>query len=580
MRLIELRIENFGGLHDLSLSFEGGLNIFLRENGWGKSTLMAFIRVMFYGFAGEQKRKIEENERKRYRPWQGGVYGGSLLFSVGDRCYRLERSFGEKKEDSFSLYDAKSGLPSEDYSEKIGEELFQLDRESFSKSLFTGQLEAETGATAGINAKIGDLAAEEADMGQYKIAQIILKKQSDFLTPGRKTGRISRLREEIQTLEYESSLLLEHRKRQAFLEKEIPNLEEKIKRLSAEKEKLQKEILSRGKRLEAEAKRKREKAFPEAEEEEKRRDREEREGGGLLFGAGLTLGLCLLFFGFFLKEPYLAAAGGLLFIFMAGFFLRERRMASSILEKRDGRRDREKGQAKKGRAEKGRVEKRQAPKGEKKNLSSEEGQEEESRQLGSEESLEKLARKLEQLGRVLEEARREKEKKQLAIEAEEVYLEELRQKQERLEAKREEEKEIVQRYRIIELTRQSLEKARENFAARYLDSIKESFDHYYEVIAGKEDKDFFLDTNLELRKREKGQLREISMMSRGHQDLIGICRRMAFLDAMYGKEKPPVFFDDPFAGLDEEKTEGGMSLLEEIADRYQVIYLTCHKDRT
>lgn len=566
MRLIELRIENFGGLHDLSLSFEGGLNIFLRENGWGKSTLMAFIRVMFYGFAGEQKRKIEENERKRYRPWQGGVYGGSLLFTVGDRCYRLERSFGEKKEDSFSLYDAKSGLPSEDYSEKIGEELFQLDRESFSKSLFTGQLEAETGATAGINAKIGDLAAEEADMGQYEIAQIILKKQSDFLTPGRKTGRISRLREEIQTLEYESSLLLEHWKRQAILEKEIPNLEEEIKRLSAEKEKLQKEILSRGKRLEAEAKRKREEVFPEAEEEEKRRDREEREGGGLLFGAGLALGLCLLFFGFFLKQSYLAAAGGLLFIFMAGLFLRERRKLSSASRKRDGRKDREKGQ----------VEKDQAPKGEKKSLSSEE----ESWQLRPEESLEKLARKLEQLGRALEETRREKERKQLAIEAEEVYLEELRQKQERLEAKREEEKELVQRYRIIELTRQSLEKARESFAARYLDSIKESFDHYYEVIAGKEDKDFFLDTNMELRKREKGQLREISMMSRGYQDLIGICRRMAFLDAMYGKEKPPVFFDDPFAGLDEEKTEGGMSLLEEIADRYQVIYLTCHKDRT
>ncbi len=537
MRLIELRIENFGGLHDLSLSFEGGLNIFLRENGWGKSTLMAFIRVMFYGFAGEQKRKTEENERKRYRPWQGGVYGGSILFSVGDRCYRMERSFGEKKEDTFSLYDAKSGLPSEDYSEKIGEELFQLDRESFSKSLFTGQLGAETEATAGMNAKIGDLAAEEADMGQYEIAQIILKKQSDFLTPGRKTGRISRLREEIQTLEYESSLLSEHRKRRAVLEKEIPGLEEEIKKLSADKEKLQKEILSRGKRLEAEAKRKREEALPK-EEEEKRRKQKEKEGGGLLFGAGLTLGICLLFFGFFLKEQHFALLGGLLLFLMGGFCLIKRRKASSILERP------------------------------------------ESRQIRQEESLEKLAGSLERLGRALEEARREMEKKQLAIEAEELYLEELRQKQERLETKREEEKELVRRYRIVELTRQSLEKARENFAARYLDSIKESFDYYYEVLAGKDGKDFFLDANLELRKREKGQLREIRMMSRGYQDLIGICRRMAFLDAMYGKEKPPVFFDDPFAGLDEEKTEGGMSLLEEIADRYQVIYLTCHKDRT
>ena len=78
MKILELRIENFGGLHDLTLPLENGLNLILKENGWGKSTLMAFIRIMFFGFDGEQKRNIEENERKRYRPWQGGVYGGCV----------------------------------------------------------------------------------------------------------------------------------------------------------------------------------------------------------------------------------------------------------------------------------------------------------------------------------------------------------------------------------------------------------------------------------------------------------------------------------------------------------------------
>ena len=53
MRLISLHVESFGRLSDYTLNMEPGLNVILRENGWGKSTLAAFIRVMFYSFTGE-----------------------------------------------------------------------------------------------------------------------------------------------------------------------------------------------------------------------------------------------------------------------------------------------------------------------------------------------------------------------------------------------------------------------------------------------------------------------------------------------------------------------------------------------
>ena len=90
MRLLNCQIENFGKLQNLELYFQDGLNVFLRENGFGKSTLAAFIRVMFYGLSGERKAQDSDNERKKYRPWQGGSFGGSLCFALDDgRCYRI-----------------------------------------------------------------------------------------------------------------------------------------------------------------------------------------------------------------------------------------------------------------------------------------------------------------------------------------------------------------------------------------------------------------------------------------------------------------------------------------------------------
>lgn len=82
MRILSCHIENFGKLHDYSADFRDGANIVCQENGWGKSTFVAFLRAMFYGLEGDRKRSLEENERKRYKPWQGGVFGGQLVFEI------------------------------------------------------------------------------------------------------------------------------------------------------------------------------------------------------------------------------------------------------------------------------------------------------------------------------------------------------------------------------------------------------------------------------------------------------------------------------------------------------------------
>ena len=84
MRILGLHIENFGGLCDYTETFTEGLNVRRQPNGWGKSTLAVFIKAMLYGLPVSTKRSLLENERKRYTPWQGGVFGGSLDIEVGE----------------------------------------------------------------------------------------------------------------------------------------------------------------------------------------------------------------------------------------------------------------------------------------------------------------------------------------------------------------------------------------------------------------------------------------------------------------------------------------------------------------
>lgn len=198
VKIISCYVENFGKLHDYSVDFSDGLNIVCEENGWGKSTFAAFVRAMFYGLEGERKRNLLENERKRYKPWQGGVFGGKLTFEIQGKTYQISRVFYDKEaNDEFELRDAQTNLLSKDYSKKIGEEIFQINRESFMRTIFIGQSDCKTSPTDDINAKIGNLADHANDLNHFEEADKKLKEILNSLTPERVTGSIAKRKEEI-----------------------------------------------------------------------------------------------------------------------------------------------------------------------------------------------------------------------------------------------------------------------------------------------------------------------------------------------------------------------------------------------
>lgn len=201
MRLLACHIENFGKIHDFTMEFTDGVNTISRPNGWGKSTLAAFFKVMFYGFDSKKAKDAPDKERKLYLPWQGGTYGGELDFETEGRRYRISRTFGKtERTDQFHLYDLATNLESSDYSDKIGEELFGLDSGSFRRSVFIAQNEVLSGSTDAINAKLGNLVENTNDINNYETAQSRIKEEMNRLTPDRVSGSIKKNKNRITEL--------------------------------------------------------------------------------------------------------------------------------------------------------------------------------------------------------------------------------------------------------------------------------------------------------------------------------------------------------------------------------------------
>ena len=239
-------IAQFGKWKDADFSFSPGKNSFLWDNGYGKTSFIYFFKLMFYGVSGDRKQDLEENERKHYMPFQGASFGGRIIFRIGEKRYRLERSFGLKKsEDSFRLFDEDSGKESKDYSENIGEELFSLDAESFQRVCMISHEDLHFSMNSRMHAKLGNVAEDQEDMKKFQQVQTILKDGINALSPNRRTGNIFKLK--MQEEELSSGLYGKEALENAVLsiEKEVLALTEKEAKRKEEGKALEEELSQR-----------------------------------------------------------------------------------------------------------------------------------------------------------------------------------------------------------------------------------------------------------------------------------------------------------------------------------------------
>lgn len=239
LKILECNIMRFGTLSDFHYDLTQGINRIVRGNGFGKSTLAAFLRVMLYGFEGEGKRDALSRERKFYEPWQGGNYGGDIVFEVGEKRYRVTRTFGKKADsDTFELRDMTTNLVSHDYSDKLGVELFDMDSDTFRKTVFVGQDGVETSVNDTINGRIGALVDNTDDLDAFEKAKTSLEEMILSLTPRRKTGEVSRLNDRITELDHDILPAADYEQTMESVLSLRSEEEEKLRVLKSEKEDL------------------------------------------------------------------------------------------------------------------------------------------------------------------------------------------------------------------------------------------------------------------------------------------------------------------------------------------------------
>ncbi|MDO4490965.1 MAG: AAA family ATPase [Lachnospiraceae bacterium] len=616
MRINKIHIEQFGAFSNVDLVFPQGFHSICRENGWGKTTLAVFVRVMFYGFPGKGERA---KDRERYRPWGNGIYGGSLTFTTEEGCYTVYRTFGKTKaRDEFHLLDEATRLESARWTASLGEELFGINEESYVNSAWIRHVGCEV--SSDITSRLGKQPELLEDLKQYDQVMTRLNGRLNQLSPDRKTGLIYKKRLEKQELECEVFRIPALEKKLALLEQtraeEVKKREELQQKRCTWKEqqahyslqqdlpalrsihdRLQREYLERDEIWERyqqlypdglpERNGREQDSLPsqgerrQVEEQENER-KSEKSKSVLCLGAGGVL---------VLASVLRAVAGGFSGLMMvcgvglllAGILLLLRERSFGQVQTTESwnqeqvqqllLKQREEEAAYTAWKELQRADRelrefyRKYPDFEELSEGGAAGQQEF--------SMSQLNRQLDEVEKAIgctEERIRTLDQELLRLSQE---REDLTLAEERLDSAGQLLEKLEQEYALLGITGKHLSGAKEAFSMGFMEKIQNSFTAYYRMIDPEQREELFIDSSCRIRVMGGGLPRGPEVLSSGYQALAALCLRFAVLDAMYEQEPPCVILDDPFTALDDEKLVNALVFLRKVSKKYQILYLSC-----
>lgn len=246
MRIKEIEIGRFGKLKDYKLSLGEGFQILYGDNEAGKTTIMNFIYMMFYGGAKPSTINGTINPRQNYLPWDGGEMSGAVVFEHKGTEYRLEKVFKKSKAtDTIVLWNnstnEKEAVPK---GSDIGARFFDMTAQAFEKSVFMGNI-GISGSDDDISSKLSNLVSSgDETVSHKKIMDRIGEARYDLITKSGRAGKITLLNEEMASLEEERRTAKSHEAERKAVEeglREIKAGAEALKRRKAECEGILKE---------------------------------------------------------------------------------------------------------------------------------------------------------------------------------------------------------------------------------------------------------------------------------------------------------------------------------------------------
>lgn len=122
----------YGTLENEQLDFDNGLNIISKDNEWGKTTLISFIKTMFYGLnLSKRDKKDSLSEKTKYT--SSGFFTGEMTISVDDEDVIVSRERNGKSQ-SFNSYYKETGLKTAYSSSNFGPLLLSVSEEAYANS--------------------------------------------------------------------------------------------------------------------------------------------------------------------------------------------------------------------------------------------------------------------------------------------------------------------------------------------------------------------------------------------------------------------------------------------------------------
>ena len=238
MIIKRVEIDGFGKLLKRTFDFESGFNLITGNNEDGKSTLMAFLKLMFYssGSKTEKAADLFKSLRKKYRPWDGSVMAGAIEFESDCMEYRLQKEFlkSEATDKTTVICKTTGEIINLENKNEAGEYFFGMNLDEFERSVFIGNsggYSADSAADS-LAMRISNLSVS----GDENISHDqILKRLSDALeelvSKSRKKGLLIEENSRLDDLLLEKQNLKRLENDQNELQLEIAQLESETQRL-------------------------------------------------------------------------------------------------------------------------------------------------------------------------------------------------------------------------------------------------------------------------------------------------------------------------------------------------------------
>ena len=169
MKILNLNVGAFGKLKEFALQPQETLNIYLKPNEFGKTTLIYFIYYMLYGY--------DAKLLKSYLPWSGEDLAGSMDFEMQGKTWRITRrrpARGMEKRQILCLESGEELILAN--KEQPGNRFLGLDGETFLRSFCITQGDLLFSRTDGLDVALKNMAATGDENVSYPLAEEYLHK--------------------------------------------------------------------------------------------------------------------------------------------------------------------------------------------------------------------------------------------------------------------------------------------------------------------------------------------------------------------------------------------------------------------